>query len=144
MIRDKASEFSSAQDVKGTGATTVSTNYIDTESAMDPGVGVNSQVPEWAVTVTTAANGGTSIEFQLFTDSDPAFGSEVKVDTTGAIAVANLVKGYTVSRRLPYGLKRYLRLKAVTVGAVSAANIDAGLVMASAHWAPANPIGVSY
>ena len=142
MIRDKASEFSSAQDVKGTAATTVSTNYLDTEI---PGGDASVGEPiEWAVTVTKAANGGTSIEFKLFTDDSSAFGSETLLDTTGAIGVATLVKGYTISRRVPAGAKRYLRLKAVTVGAVSAANIDAGLVKASAAWKAAPVVGVSY
>lgn len=142
MIRDKASEFSSAQDVKGTGATTVSTNYLDTKIAGgDAAVG---EPIEWAVTVTTAANGGTSVQFQLFTDDDSGFGSEVKLDETPAIAVATLVKGYTISRRVPFGCKRYLRLKAVTVGAVSACNIDAGLVKNSYGWQAAPAVGVTY
>lgn len=142
MIRDKASEFSSAQDVKGTNATTVSTNYLDTEVAGGD-VSVGEPI-EWAVTVTTAASGGTSIEFKLFTDDDSAFGTETVLDTTGAIAVADLVKGYTISRRIPRGAKRYLRMKAVTVGAVTAANVDAGLVKHSDAWKAAPTVGVSY
>lgn len=142
MIRDKASEFSSAQDVKGTNATTVSTNYLDTEVAGGD-VSVGEPI-EWAVTVTTAASGGTSIEFKLFTDDDSAFGTETLLDTTGAIAVADLVKGYTISRRIPRGAKRYLRMKAVTVGAVTAANVDAGLVKHSDAWKAAPTVGVSY
>lgn len=142
MIRDKASEFSSAQDVKGNGATTVSTNYLDTEVAGGD-VSVGEPI-EWAVTVTTAASGGTSVQFQLFTDSDSGFGTETLLDQTPAIAVATLVKGYTVSRRLPAGAKRYLRMKAVTVGAVSACNVDAGLVKASDAWKAAPAVGVSY
>lgn len=142
MIRDKASEFSSAQDVKGTGTTTVSTNYLDTEVAGGD-VSVGEPI-EWAVTVTTAASGGTSIEFKLFTDDGPAFGTETLLDTTGAIAVATLVKGYTISRRIPRGAKRYLRMKAVTVGAVTAANVDAGLVKHSDAWQAAPAVGFSY
>ncbi|MCZ2412938.1 MAG: hypothetical protein LC136_01555 [Burkholderiales bacterium] len=142
MIRDKASEFSSAQDVKGTGTTTVSTNYLDTEVAGGD-VSVGEPI-EWAVTVTTAASGGTSIEFKLYTDDDPGFGTESLLDTTGAIAVANLVKGYTISRRVPRGAKRYLRMKAVTVGAVAAANVDAGLVKHSDAWRAAPAVGFRY
>lgn len=142
MIRDKASEFSSAQDVKGTGATTISTNYLDTE--IPGGDAAIGEPIEWAVTVTTAASGGTSVQFQLFTDSDPAFGTETVLDQTPAIPVATLVKGYTLSRRLPAGAKRYLRMKAVTVGAVAACNVDAGLVKASDAWKAAPAVGVSY
>lgn len=142
MIRDKASEFSSAQDVKGNGTTTVSTNYLDTEVAGGD-VSVGEPI-EWAVTVTTAASGGTSIEFKLFTDDDSAFGTETLLDTTGAIAVADLVKGYTISRRIPRGAKRYLRMKAVTVGAVTACNVDAGLVKHSDAWQAAPTVGWAY
>lgn len=142
MIRDKASEFSSAQDVKGTGTTTVSTNYLDT--GIPGGDAAIGEPIEWAVTVTTAASGGTSAAFQLFTDSDPGFGTETQLDTTGAIVVATLVKGYTISRRLPAGAKRYLRLKCVTVGAVAALNIDAGIVKASDAWKAAPAVGVKY
>lgn len=142
MIRDKASEFSSAQDVKGTGTTTVSTNYLDTEVAGGD-VSVGEPI-EWAVTVTTAASGGTSVQFQLFTDDSSAFGSEVLLDQTPAIAVATLVKGYTISRRVPRGAKRYLRMKAVTVGAVAACNVDAGLVKHSDAWRAAPTVGFSY
>jgi hypothetical protein len=142
MIRDKASEFSSAQDVKGTGATTVSTNYLDTEVAGGD-VSVGEPI-EWAVTVTTAANGGTSVQFQLFTDDSSAFGSEVLLDQTPAIVVATLVKGYTISRRIPRGAKRYLRMKAVTVGAVAACNVDAGLVKHSDAWRAAPTVGWAY
>lgn len=142
MIRDKASEFSSAQDVKGTGATTVSTNYLDTEVAGGD-VSVGEPI-EWAVTVTTAANGGTSVQFQLFTADSSAFGSEVLLDQTPAIAVADLVKGYTISRRIPRGAKRYLRMKAVTVGAVAACNVDAGLVKHSDAWRAAPTVGWAY
>ena len=142
MIRDKASEFSSAQDVKGNGTTTVSTNYLDTEVAGGD-VSVGEPI-EWAVTVTTAANGGTSVQFQLFTDDSSAFGSEVLLDQTPAIAVATLVKGYTISRRVPRGAKRYLRMKAVTVGAVTACNVDAGLVKHSDAWRAAPAVGWAY
>lgn len=142
MIRDKASEFSSAQDVKGTDKTTVSTNYLDTEVAGGD-VSVGEPI-EWAVTVTTAANGGTSVQFQLFTDDSSAFSSEVLLDQTPAIAVATLVKGYTISRRIPRGAKRYLRMKAVTVGAVAACNVDAGLVKHSDAWQAAPAVGWAY
>jgi len=142
MIRDLASEFSTKQDFKGNGATVVSTNHLDTQAAKgDAAVGTPI---EWAVTVDTAATGGTSVNWQLFTADANTFASETVLDATGAIPVADLVKGKTISRRVPYGAKRYLRVKAVTVGDVTAINATVGLVKASDQWKPADPVGVEY
>ena len=123
MLLDNENMFSDDQAV--TGSAVNATNDIDLGAA---GVGVNSDAKILAQ-VTAAFAGGTSIEVQLQTDSDPAFGSAVTLQTTGAIPLADLVQGYEFNLdALPNGCKRYLRLRYVPVGTHTAGTITAGLV----------------
>lgn len=148
MIRDKASELSSAQSLVGAAGTFVSTNYLDTEVAGGD-VAVGEEVDfcfEIGAAVDSATNNAT-VTFQLFTDDDSAFGTEVKVFDSGALAEATLVAGYRVNVKLPYGLKRYLRAKYVTAGAAggaTAGTVTAGVVKETNHWQAAPAVGWAY
>ena len=139
MIRDKASELSTAQAVAS--GTVVSTNYLDTQiPGGDAAVGSETRL---AVTVDETFGDGTSVAVQIFTDSDSAFGTETKVYESAAIPVATLKKGYTLGIKLPFGLKRYVRLKYVVVGTNSAGKVTAGIVKEVDNWkVPA--VGVKY
>lgn len=145
MIRDKASELSSAQDIGQNTGTYVSTNYLDTEIAGgDAAVG---EPVEFCFEIDEAVTSGTSstVAFQLFTDDSSAFGSEVEVFDSGALAHTVLVKGYRINVKLPYGLKRYLRAKYVVGGATTTAGtVTAGIVKQTANWQAAPNVGVSY
>jgi hypothetical protein len=90
-----------------------STNYIDTLAAGD---GITDGA--WfIVLIKTAVANVTSIAFDLRTDSDSAFGSEVVLYSTGAILLASLTANTFVAKvRIPIGAKRYLRGYATIVG----------------------------
>ena len=82
-----------------------STSYIDTLAAGDaiaPSANLSIQIP-------TAMAGMTSVTIELRTDSDPAFGTEVSLISTGAVVVASLTKGKSYLLPIPLGVKRYLR-----------------------------------
>ncbi len=125
-LLDTQLRFSSNQSVSGTGATVASTNYYDTGAAASD-VGVGEPLSLQVDVGSTAFAGGTSVQVAIQTDSDPAFATAlVTIPLTPAVAVAsataraNLFKG-----RLPYGLKRYIRVAYITVGAVSAGSANA-------------------
>jgi hypothetical protein len=82
-----------------------STSYIDTLAAGD----AISPVARLLILITTAMAGMTSVTFQLTTDSDSAFGTEVSLVSTGAVLTASLTiyKAYLLP--IPLGVKRYLR-----------------------------------
>ena len=112
MYIDNSLVLSSAQSSTVSAA---STNYIDTLAAGDAYDNV------WFVAlITTVISGGTSIAFDLRTDSSSAFGSEVVLFSTGAIVVATLKAGYFAARvKCPLGKKRYLRGYATIVGPIN-------------------------
>lgn len=142
-IRDKATEFSTKQDVGNGGAgTKISTNVIDTQiPGGDAAVGEETRV---SFLVEDAFSGGTSCQFQLFTDDDTGFGSEVKLWESPAIAVANLGKGAEIKAKLPFGCKRYLRAKYVVVGATTVGVVTGGIVHEVDNWKAANPIAPQF
>ena len=137
MSADLNLVFCTALNVFGNGTTVLSTDWIDWKVAMDLAAG-KEPVLEFAVT--TTPSGGTSMEFQL-TAVDSAGNNPVVLDTTGAIAIANLVAptgtppmGGTV-RHLrmspkptqPTSLRTHLRLQVVNVGNNIAGAITAHL-----------------
>ena len=125
------------QTVTGTDISVLSTNTIDVgplaigqNQAADLGSGDPLQV---AIRVMTAAAGGTSWQAQVIQADDAALTSNVQVlGQSGAIPIASLTAGtqivVPVPRVAPYTAKRYLGLRYVLVGAVSAGAYVAGIV----------------
>lgn len=102
-----------------------STNYIDTLAAGD----AITDGAWFIVIIKTAAVGGTSIAFDLRTDSSSAFGTETVLFSSGAIAVASLTANTTVVKtRIPLGAKRYLRGYATMVGNPASTTYDMKIV----------------
>lgn len=122
---DSQLRFSSNQSVSGTGATVASTDHYDTGAAASIGEGepLSLQVDVGS----TAFSGGTSVQVALQTADNAAFDSGlVTIPLTPAIAVANATARANLFKgRLPYGLKRYIRVAYITVGAVSAGSATA-------------------
>ncbi len=115
------------QNVFATNANVTSTNTVDLLQNRDIGEG---QDLYGRVEVTTAAAGGTSIEFQYIVADDAALSTNVTViGTTGAIAVASLVAGARFACKLNPRLgslgQRYLGMRAVNVGANTAGAVYA-------------------
>jgi hypothetical protein len=115
------------QNVFATNANVTSTNTVDLLQNRDIGEG---QDLYGRVEVTTAAAGGTSIEFQYIVADDAALSTNVTViGTTGAIAVASLVAGARFACKLNPRLgslgQRYLGMRAVNIGANSAGAVYA-------------------
>lgn len=72
----------------------------------------------------------TSLEIKLQTATDAAFTTPVTLETTGAIAAADLVAGYVATINfMPKGNKGYLRLYYDVTGSnATAGKITAGIV----------------
>lgn len=119
MMYDIFAYFSSAQ--APTTGTTASTNVIDTGVA---GRTIGSGEPIDLVTIvtTTCTSGGANTTQVVLQDS--ADNSSFSTVISGvATAVASLVQGYELTRiRLPYGLRRYLRVAYV----IATADLTAG------------------
>ena len=120
----------SGQTVAGTNTSVLSTNTVDLGIARDIGKGAPLEV---AVEVTTAASGGTSVQFQLIEADDAALTTNVQVIVqTDAIAVATLTAGTQVplhyDRADPYVARRYVGLRYQLVGAVAAGAYFAAIV----------------
>ena len=130
MITDVLTQFSggyangaaTGQTVTGTDTTVLSTNTYDLGVARDLGKGEPLEI---TIAVVTAASGGTSVKVQLIQADDAALTSNVQVIVqTADIPVATLVAGASiplhVDRVDPFSPKRYIGLRYVTVGAVTA------------------------
>lgn len=117
------------QSTNGTDTSVLSTNTLDTSSGGSP-TGQKIDIGEGQALygrfeVGTAASGGTSVEMQVIaTDAAALTGNVTVVGTTGAIAVASLTAGARFACRINPRLasigQRYLGLRYVTVGAVTA------------------------
>ena len=117
------------QTVTGTNTSVLSTNTIDLapltiggNQPIDMGQGESLEV---LIEVTTAASGGTSVQFQLIEADDAALTTNVQVIVqTDAIAVATLTAGTLIplhyDRAAPYAPRRYIGLRYQLVGAVAA------------------------
>ena len=118
------------QTVTGTDTSVLSTNTYDLGVARDIGKG---EPLELVIETTVAASGGTSVQFQLIQADDAALTSNVQVIVqTGATPVATLTLGKQISLHVdrvdPLSAKRYLGVRYVTVGAVSAGAYFAAFV----------------
>lgn len=110
------------QTATGTDTSVLSTNTIDLQTARDLGEGGDVY---GRFEVTVAGSGGTSVEMQVIaTDAANLTGNVTVIGTTGAIAVASLTAGArfacAINPRLASKGQRYVGLRYVTVGAVSA------------------------
>ena len=117
------------QNVFATNANVTSTNTVDLLQNRDIGEG---QDLYGRVEVTTAASGGTSIEFQYIVADDAALSTNVTViGTTGAVAVAGMTAGARFACKLNPRLgslsQRYLGMRAVNVGANTAGAVYADI-----------------
>lgn len=130
MIRDKLLQFSEAQAVTASAA---STNYLDLGSARE--ANDNGLIELIARIHTLFVTGdAATLTVALQADNDSAFGTPTTVlQSASAIAVASLVAGYEPLRvRFPRLIvpERYVRLYyTVGTGSFSAGKIDAELVL---------------
>ena len=125
MIIDRFNEFSDAQAVTATAA---STNTVDLNAA-----GKIEGKPYYLhikVNTTATADGAATVTFALQTDDNTGFSSATALWTSAAVAKATLVAGYEVIR-LPINglaLERYLRVYyTVGTGPLTAGKFDAFL-----------------
>lgn len=143
MIFDKTLQLSDKQVLT---ATAPSTNVIDLgvrgtaykhAAPLMRNLGLSDCVP-FLVQATADFAGGTSLEVQLQTSDDPAFGASDTVATSGAIPLANLKAGAILmaTNYIPSGVagkgvaKRYMRLNYVVTGAMTGGSVTAGIVAA--------------
>lgn len=126
MLRDAQLELSVLQAVTVTAA---STNVIDTGAAGDVLSGVPAVYLVIRVGTAATAAGAATVNFQLQTDSDVAFGTAVTLFDSGAIGKAALTANTWIVRiALPIGVKQYLRLNyVVATGPLTAGTFDAFL-----------------
>lgn len=116
--------------------TAVTSSAVSTNPVLDLGADGDAVVqPCLNICATQGFEGGTSIEFKLQTAADAAFTSPVTLGVWTA-ALADLTKVFKVIQRLPYGLKRYLKLTATPTG-----TFTAGKVKAFITWGPEMPMG---
>lgn len=109
-IYDKQTRFSNNQAIT---ANAISENVIKVGPG-DFGQGNDLFID---VFVTEAFNNLTSLEVDLRTDDDEAFGSHKVLYSTGAIVLADLVAGYKFTiRNIPPGCEDYLALYYTVVG----------------------------
>lgn len=121
MIFDRENLFSASQAVT---ATAVSQNVVAVPK--NAGVGMNLAI---SVNVVEKFVGLTSLEVQL-QSADVDTGPFVTIDTTGAIALAELNSGKVINfGSLPPRTGKYLRLNYVVVGAGTAGKLTSGIVM---------------
>lgn len=94
----------------------------------DPGRG--NPVPI-AAQITEDVVGGTTVKAQVVASDDEEFNTGVEVlQETGAVPVAQLKAGYRFNlSTLPEVSKRFLALRYVITGTVTAGRVEAGLVL---------------
>lgn len=136
MIMDENLEFADAVDVSGTAGSALIGDVVDLGVARDVG---NGQPMYVVVQMSTAASGGTSIDFQVRTDDSATINTSTGTlhASTGAIAVANLTAGKTYVFALPLegeAYERYMGIVVTRVGTVSTADINAFLTFDPHGW----------
>ena len=125
------------QNVFSAGTSVLSTNTIDLASGGIPSgqtrdIGAGNDLAKGRFEITTAAVGGTSMEFQIITADDAALTTNVAViGTTGAIPVASLTLGARfeceLNQRLGSKGQRYVGGRTVSVGTTTAGAIYADI-----------------
>lgn len=136
MILDKRTEFVSGVAIPAAAGTAVLGDVIDTSIARDLG---NGEDIYWYVQQIAAGAGGTSAQFQLVSADNAALTTNPVVhDQTGVIPLANLTAGKLLYMNglplegLPY--KRYVGLRAVTLGTFSGGTITSGFTLDKHGW----------
>lgn len=121
MILDREVHVAAAVAIAGTG-NLLATDVIDLGAGARD-IGNGGALNFYHSLNTAAPAGGTSIEFQVVTSDDPAFGSGVVVlGSTGAIALADLPLNFLTFQPVPRApgvagkAKRYLTVRAVRTG----------------------------
>lgn len=136
MILDERGEFADAVNALGTDASAIVGDVVDMGN-FTKDHGASGEPLYWVVQVTTTYSGGTSAEFQLRTSTLAALtgGTTTTLVSTGAIAVATLVAGYTLVYALPSNTyQQFLGTWKVTVGAVAAGAINSFLTKDAARY----------
>jgi hypothetical protein len=131
MIRDTQLQLASAQSIAAAAGDVASTNIIDTGAAQDVGIGEEVELAIRTVAAVTSG-GAATVQFVLQTDTATNFATAmVEFPLTGAIALAALTANTLQYKgRLPYGLKRYLRVVArIAAAATTGGTMDAELVL---------------
>ncbi len=122
MILDLEAILSDDQAV--TSGTTDSTNVIELPRRSYPG-----QPMRLLIQVTTDFTGGTSIAFDLETDTVAAMSSPDDIATVTAVVTATLVAGYTVNIPfVPRDNQEFISLEYTVVGTMTAGNFTAGII----------------
>lgn len=126
MFIDSQTQFSWGQNIFASGADVISSNIYDmaphlaANAAWIPDLGIGGTMTLVAM-ITTAVSGGTSIQPVLQTDTNTNFATAlVEFPFCSAIPVAQAVAGLTKFMRMPFGIKRYLRIAWRNVGANTA------------------------
>lgn len=125
MLFDKQSLFSDNQAIT---ATAVSENVVCLAKGPLKDVALGNPLP-LAILVTEAFAGLTNLTVTIETATDKEFSDATVLATTGAIAAADLVAGYTFPINfIPKGNKGYMRAKYTVSGTATAGKITAGVV----------------
>lgn len=156
MLIDALDTFCSATAASGNGVSNLVGNVRDTHilSVVGPSgtltdfntlLSIGSRML-WVVQVQTSYSGGTSVQYQLATDSTANLAtSRTNHLDTGAVAVASLVAGagggagaggYTRAFWLPPDLtyERYMGVWVTTVGATTLGKINSFLTTDTRRW----------
>lgn len=137
MLIDKQTEFSSAQAITASAA---STNYIDLNSVRNIGAGEPMYLVLHVTTAFTDASSDSTVTPSLETDSDSGFATALATirtyDVFAALTAANTIRKYRlepVTDAGPY--KRYIRMYyTVANGNLSTGAISAFLLQDVQAW----------
>lgn len=126
---DAHNRFSDKQNIS---ATAVSTNVIDMGVDRDVAVATQLDVVVQAVDVSGDVAGTGKVTVAIQTSDTAAFSTVTTLATSPALTAADFNAG-PWAVKLPYGGKRYLRLKYTVDGTVTGLAVTAGLVLATSH-----------
>lgn len=127
MLLDKQNQFSDAQEVLATAA---STNIVEISTGVLKEISFGQPIPLLVQVVEDFA-GATSVKAAVQTSETKDFASPVTLIETSAIPVANLKAGYKFPINfVPKGNKGYMRMNYTVVGTGTAGKITAGIITA--------------
>lgn len=125
MLLDKQNQFSDAQEVKESSA---STNVVEILKGVLKEISFGQPIPLLVQVVDDFA-GVTSVKAAVQTSETADFTTPVTLIETSAIPVANLKAGYKFPINfVPKGNKGYMRMYYTVVGTGTAGKITAGIV----------------
>ncbi len=127
MLLDKQNQFSDAQEVKSTAA---STNIVEVLKGALKEISFGQQIP-LLVQVVEEFKGATSVKVAVQTSDKEDFSSPTTLIETSEIPVVELKAGYKFPINfVPKGNKSYMRLYYTVNGSATAGKITAGVVAA--------------